>query len=141
MSIAYNSIALAPLRKEILYRDLGLTFNPHPVTKELPILENEEAIKRAVRNVVLTNKGERFYNPLFGGDIRKYLFELFDNTTTISIRKTISRAIETYESRVSVIEVRVDSNIDRNELYISIVFTIKSNNKLVETNFTLERIR
>ena len=141
MSIAYNSIALAPLRKEILYRDLGLTFNPHPVTKKLPILENEEAIKRAVRNVVLTNKGERFYNPLFGGNIRKYLFELFDNTTTISIRKTISRAIETYESRVSVIEVRVDSNIDRNELYISTGFTIKSNNKLVETNFTLERIR
>ncbi len=138
---AYGSGAISPRRKDIIYKDLGLSFTSHPVTKKLKVVENEEAIKRAVKNVVLTNRGERFYRPLFGGNITSYLFENFDFSTEFEIKKSISRSVETYEPRVSVEEVRVDSNPDGNFIEVTIIFTILATNQISETNFTIERIR
>ena len=105
------------------------------------MVENEEAIKRAVKNVVLTNRGERFYNPLYGGNITSYLFENFDFSTEFDIKKSISRSVGIYEPRVKVNEVRVDTNPDRNSLEVTIIFTILATNKVSETNFTIERVR
>tara|TARA_R100000388_G_C7182302_1_gene129258 strand:+ start:83 stop:505 length:423 start_codon:yes stop_codon:yes gene_type:complete len=138
---AYGSGAISPRRKEIIYKDLGLSFTSHPVTKRVKVVENEEAIKRAVKNVVLTNRGERFYNPLYGGNITSYLFENFDFSTEFDIKKSISRSVGIYEPRVKVNEVRVDTNPDRNSLEVTIIFTILATNKVSETNFTIERVR
>tara|TARA_B100001248_G_scaffold261698_1_gene253723 strand:- start:1436 stop:1858 length:423 start_codon:yes stop_codon:yes gene_type:complete len=138
---AYGSGAISPRRKEIIYRDLGLSFTAHPITKKVTVLENEEAIKRAIRNLVLTNKGERFYNPLFGGNVTAYLFENFDFTVEFDIKKSIARSIETYEPRVSLNEVRVKSNTDGNSMEVTIIFTILATNRVSETTFTIERVR
>ena len=138
---AYKSGASSPRRKEIIYKDLGLTFVSHPVTKRLKVLENEEAIKRAVKNVVLTNKNERFYNPLFGGNVTAYLFENFDFTTEFDIKKSITRSLSIYEPRVNVEEVRVETNPDGNTKDVTIIFTILSTSVVSQTNFTIERVR
>ena len=138
---AYGSGAISPRRKEIIYRDLGLSFIAHPVTKKVKVLENEEAIKRAVRNLVLTNKGERFYNPLFGGNVTAHLFENLDFTTEFDIKKSITKSISIYEPRVNVEEVRVKSNPDRNSINVTIIFTILATNRVSETTFTIERVR
>ena len=138
---AYKSGAASPKTNEVMFKDLGLNFIPHPVTKKLPILKNENAIKRAVRNLILTNNYERFYNPYFGGNITSYLFENFDFSTEFDIKKSISRSVGTYEPRVKVNEVRVDTDPDRNSLEVTIIFTILATNKVSETNFTIERVR
>ena len=138
---AYGSGAISPRRKEIIYRDLGLSFTAHPITKKVTVLENEDAIKRAIRNLVLTNKGERFYNPLFGGNVTAHLFENLDFTTEFDIKKSITKSISIYEPRVSVEEVRVKTNPDRNSVNVTIIFTVLATNRVSETTFTIERVR
>lgn len=138
---AYGSGATSPRRKEIIYRDLGLSFAAHPITKKVKVVENEEAIKRAVKNLVLTNKGERFYNPLYGGNVTAFLFENFDFTTEFDIKKSITNTINTYEPRVNLREVRVKANPDGNSMEVTIIFSILATNRISETNFTIERVR
>jgi len=138
---AYGSGATSPRRKEIIYRDLGLSFAAHPITKKVKVVENEEAIKRAVKNLVLTNRGERFYNPLYGGNVTAFLFENFDFTTEFDIKKSIRRSVSIYEPRVNLEEVRVEANPDGNSMEVTIIFTILANNRISETNFTIERVR
>jgi len=138
---AYKSGASSPRRKEVIYKDLGLSFVSHPVTKRLKVLENEEAIKRAVKNVVLTNQGERFYNPLFGGNVTAYLFENFDFLTEFNIKKSITKSLDIYEPRVDVEEVRVKTNDDGNSMEVTIIFTILATNQVSDTTFTIERVR
>ena len=138
---AYKSGASSPRRKEVIYKDLGLSFVSHPVTKRLKVLENEEAIKRAVKNVVLTNQGERFYNPLFGGNVTAYLFENFDFLTEFNIKKSITKSLDIYEPRVDVEEVRVKTNDDGNSMDVTIIFTILATNQVSDTTFTIERVR
>ena len=68
-----------PLLREIVFSDVNVTFTPHPVTGKLPVLKNADAVKRAVRNLILTNFGERPYDPLYGGNVRALLFENTDD--------------------------------------------------------------
>jgi phage baseplate assembly protein W len=138
---AYKSGAVNPNRKSIVYKDLGLTFSSHPVTKKLTVLKNENAIKRAIRNLILTNKGERFFNPLFGGNITSQLFENFGPVTAINMREDITEAIQTYEPRATVLEVEVKKNIDLNSVMINIFFSIDENPQVQELSFNVERIR
>ena len=60
------------------FKDISLSFDPHPVTKDLQILKNESAIRRSVRNIVQTIPTERFFNPLFGSDVTGSLFDFVD---------------------------------------------------------------
>ena len=71
-------MSIDPRRNEVVYKDLGLSFIPHPVTKNVGVLKNENAVKRAVRNLILTNKGEQVFDELYGGHITALLFEVFD---------------------------------------------------------------
>ncbi len=68
-------MSIDPRRNEVVYKDLGLSFIPHPVTKNVGVLKNENAVKRAVRNLILTNKGEQVFDELYGGNITSLLFE------------------------------------------------------------------
>ena len=56
------------------YKDISLSFDPHPITKDLPVLKNENAIRRSVRNLVQTIPGERFFNPILGSSVSENLF-------------------------------------------------------------------
>jgi len=138
---AFNSGAKHQIRNETIFTDLGLNFIPHPVTKNVPVLKNEVAIKRAVRNLILTNYYERPYNPGFGGNITAYLFENFTPITKASIERAIQDAFEQYEPRADLIDVTVVPNPDLNGLVVNITFSPLNTREVDQLSFTVERIR
>ena len=111
-------------RKSRTFKDISLSFSPHPVTKDLPVILNERAIARSVRNLVETIPTERFFDSKLGTDIRGSLFENFQSTTVTIIEDQIRSTIRRYESRVDDIGIEVDGLPDRNALEVKVIFTI-----------------
>jgi len=134
--------SLNPLLKEIVFSDVNVTFTPHPVTGKLPVLKNADAVKRAVRNLILTNFGERQYDPLYGGNVRALLFENTDDPLLDTIiQSRIEAAINNYEPRAKVESVKVDLNPDSNALAIKIRFMIVNQRFPVDLEVAIERVR
>jgi len=106
------------------FKDISLSFVPHPVTKDLPILKNERAITRSIRNLVETIPTERFFNSLLGSDIRSSLFEFVDYGTASIVQNQIETTIENYEPRVNNVKVNVDPRPDDNSFEVTVVFDI-----------------
>jgi phage baseplate assembly protein W len=106
------------------FKDISLSFEPHPVTKDLPILKNEIAIRRSVRNIVQTIPTERFFNSIFGSDVRRSLFEFVDFGTASVISDQIMISINNFESRVNNLQVEVLPRPDRNAFDVTVVFDI-----------------
>ena len=106
------------------FKDISLSCNPHPVTKDLQILKNESAIRRSVRNIVETIPTERFFNSSLGSDVRDSLFEFIDFGTASVIQSQIEVAIENFEPRIDNLEVYVNPNPDQNSFDVTVVFDI-----------------
>ena len=106
------------------FKDISLSFVPHPVTKDLQVLKNENAIRRSVRNIVETIPTERFFNSLLGSDVRDSLFEFVDFGTASVIQSQILVAIENFEPRVDNVVVEVDPQPDENTFNVTIIFDI-----------------
>ena len=106
------------------FKDISFSFVPHPVTKDLPVLGNERAIARAVRNLVETIPTERFFQPFIGSDVRGMLFENFDIDTTDVIKDQIEETIAIYEPRVDNVDVVINGQPDRNSLEVTVYFDI-----------------
>jgi|TARA_A100001515_G_scaffold52542_1_gene41496 phage baseplate assembly protein W len=124
------------------FKDISLSFSPHPVTRDLPVLLNERAIVRSVRNLVETIPTERFFDSDLGTDVRASLFENFNATTVTIIEDQVRSTIRRYEPRVDDIGVEVDGLPDRNALDIKVIFTIKGLDiPRQEFNFILESTR
>jgi len=106
------------------FKDISLSFEPHPVTKDLQVLKNENAIRRSVRNIVETLPTEKFFNSLFGSDVRSSLFDFVDFGTASEIQSQIETAINNFEPRVELISIEVQPLPDENSFDVSIVFNI-----------------
>ena len=112
------------LRKSRAFKDISLSFKPHPVTKDLPVLVNERAIVRSVRNLVETIPTERFFNSLIGTDIRESLFDNYSRTTIAVIEDQIRETVYNFEPRVGELGIEVDGRPDQNELEVKVLFEI-----------------
>jgi phage baseplate assembly protein W len=139
--MSISSGAVNPQRKEIVYKDLGLSFIPHPVTKNVAVLKNEDAVKRAIRNLILTNQGEQFFNELYGGNITSLLFENFTPITVMEIKASVIDTVQVYEPRATVLDVDVIAYPDSNSIKINIVFQINDSPTASTLTFTVERVR
>ena len=106
------------------FKDISLSFDPHPVTKDLPILKNERAITRSIRNLVETIPTERFFNSLLGSDVRSSLFEFVDYGTASIVQTQIETTIKNYEPRVDNVKVEVDPQPDNNSFEVTVIFDI-----------------
>ena len=107
------------------FKDINLSFSPHPVTKDLTVLRNENAIKRSVRNIVQTIPTERFFNSILGSDVRGLLFDNYVDFGTASvIEDQIKIAIENFEPRVDNLQVNVNPKPDENEFEVNVLFDI-----------------
>ena len=119
---------MAIIRQSRAFKDISLSFKRHPVTNDIGVLKNENAIIRSVRNLVQTIPKERFFNPLLGSDVRGLLFEnvpgFVDFGTASIIEKQIQTTIENYEPRVDNLEVNVDPRPDQNEYEVVVIFDI-----------------
>ena len=124
------------------FKDISLSFDPHPVTKDLPILKNENAIRRSVRNIVETIPTERFFNSLLGSDVRRSLFEFVDFGTASVIQDQIEIAINNFEDRVDNLIVQVDPIADENTFNVTVIFDIIGQEfPIQEYSFLLEATR
>lgn len=124
------------------FKDISLSFDPHPMTKDLPILTNERAIIRSVRNLVETIPTERFFNSTLGSNVRSSLFNFVDYATASTIQDQIIEVINNYEKRVTNTIVQVDPKPDLNEFEITITFEIIGQELPVQQfSFILEATR
>ena len=115
---------MAIQRKSRAFKDISLSFIPHPVTKDLPILANERAIVRSVRNLVETIPTERFFDSNLGTNIRELLFENMTASSVMIIEDMVRSTVRNYEPRVGDIGVEVDAIPDGNTLNVKVLFEI-----------------
>ena len=106
------------------YKDISLSFEPHPVSNDLKVLKNEDAIRRSVRNIVQTIPTEKFFNPLFGSDVYRSLFDFVDFGTASTIQSQIEIALDNYEERIDDVLVEVDPQPDLNSFEITVRYEI-----------------
>jgi phage baseplate assembly protein W len=106
------------------FKDISLSFSPHPVTKDLPILKNENAIIRSVRNLVQTIPTERFFNSNLGSDVQDSLFGFVDYGTASLIEDQIITTVTNYEPRVENIQVEVEPQQDNNTFGVIVKFDV-----------------
>ena len=111
-------------RKSRSFKDISLSFSPHPVTRDLPVLVNERAIVRSVRNLVETMPTERFFQSLIGTEVRRALFENFNRGTLVTIEDQIKETIENFEPRVDNVQIEAQSNPDNNNFDVKFFFDI-----------------
>lgn len=104
--------------------DINPNFEKNPLTKDLPLLKNAEAIKFAVKNIVMTTRGDRAFRPYFGSTVIGSLFENFTLATADDIKVAISDALKAYEPRIKLLDVRVRDDIDNNSLDVRIYYRI-----------------
>ena len=124
------------------FKDISLSFKPHPVTKDLPILKNERAISRSVSNIVETIPTEKFFNPIFGSDVYKSLFDFVAFGTANVIQDQIKTSVTNFEPRVENVRVEVDPSEDENEFEILVVYDIVGQElPTQEYSFILEATR
>ena len=106
------------------FKDISMSFKFNPLSGDLITLKNENAIARAVRNIVLTTPGEKFFDPDFGSSVGEILFENVDDITAVSIEDEIKSSLKNYEPRVELIDVFVDPNFDENQFDVTITYRI-----------------
>ena len=124
------------------FKDLNITFKKHPVTNDVVVSKDASAIKQAIVNLLLTNKGERLMNPNYGSDIRKYLFEPLDYGTSYLIKGNIESTISKFEPRISVLRISCKPNYDDNGFDVEMTYRIQgTDDPPVAVDFFLSRTR
>ncbi len=106
------------------FKDISMTFQVNPLTDDLIALNNANAIARSVRNIILTNPGEKFFDEEFGTSISESLFENINTLTASTIKDQIKYAIQEYEPRVRFIRAEVSPDPDNNSFDVTIVYEI-----------------
>ena len=106
------------------FKDISMSFKFNPLSGDLITLKNENAIARAVRNIVSTTPGEKLFDPDFGSSVSEILFENVDDITAVSIQDEIRNCLNNYEPRVDLVNVDVNPNFDENQFDVKITYKI-----------------
>jgi len=124
------------------FKDLNVTFKPHPVTGDLIVKKDDAAIKQSVVNLLLTSKGERPFQPDLGSKLRDILFENLDVATAAEIGRDIRSTLNQFEPRITLIGLDVDVNFEDNGFDVALEFEIIGREDFpVAVEFFLERTR
>ena len=134
----------SPIVKDIYFSDLDTMFTKSPSSDDVLSISNLESIKRSVRNIISTNKGERNLDPNFGSHVRYYLFDPDSDIVRFAIEEEIKLQLKNFEPRIDVISVDITNNgesIDDYELLVTVTFTPINSQNEVSLNLVLERVR
>lgn len=124
-----------------VYSDFLTDLDPHPNTQDVVRVTNEGAIKRSIRNILLTNKYERLMQPDFGADITRLLFEPISDINTTLLKEYITEAITSYEQRVKIIDLVIEP-IEENQTYrVFLSFFIINRTEPTNMVINLYRVR
>jgi phage baseplate assembly protein W len=128
-------------RKNQIYSDFLDDLNPHPVTGDIVRYVNENAVSRSIRNLILTNKGERLYQPNLGSDIFKMLFEPMSDAISQLLSSSIQDLIAAHEPRAKVISVDVAPDYEGNAYAVTLQYMIINRPTPISLNVSLTRVR
>jgi phage baseplate assembly protein W len=128
-------------RKVRDFSDFNLLFTPHPVTADVSKVLNENAIKAAVRNLVLTKNYERPFHPEIGCQITSLLFENYTPIVRATMERTIQDVLEKFEPRARLTKLDIVENVDENAVDVTIEFAINNIERPVTVTVTLTRAR
>ena len=134
-------MTLQTRRSKIRYSDFKINFNIHPDQKDLSLSTNEDSVKRSIKNLLFTSKGERFFQPNLGAGLKAYLFENISQTTASIIKRDIQNTIQNFEKRAKLINVRVTVLPDENAYAAEITFKTINRIEPVTLNTILMRTR
>lgn len=124
-----------------IFTDLDLNLTRTPMTHDISIISDEIAIKRSLKNLILTNRYDRPFSPDINGNVTTHLFENFSPLTEIRLEKGIRDCITSFEPRVDVLAIVVNSDVSNNRFGITIKFRVRTTLREDETKFFLERLR
>tara|TARA_B100001113_G_scaffold176295_1_gene144427 strand:- start:989 stop:1399 length:411 start_codon:yes stop_codon:yes gene_type:complete len=122
------------------YSDVDFNLTPHPSSGDIIVKQDKEAVKRSVRNIMLTNNFERPFRPNFGANLRGLLFEYADNMTRYELRQQVIEALNFYEPRVSVSSIEL-SDAGRNGLNVNVKYGVRGIKEQQNVEVLLERVR
>lgn len=123
------------------FKDLNITFKKHPNTDDLVVIKDDAAIKQAIKNLLLTNVGERPFQPSLGSKIPRLLFEPLDYVSSSIIQDEIKRVIGLYEPRVEVIKIDVIPEFEIGGYNVEFDVRILGNDEVISLELFLERTR
>jgi len=136
-----NGASIVSSSADKVFADLDLKFILHPAYKDIRPITELDAVKNAVRNLVVTNKGERLFQPNVGSGIFDLLFENSDPYTITMVRDQVSDLISAYEPRVGGTNVEVELSDDGNNMHVTITYKITGIDPIQSIDFYLERLR
>lgn len=128
-------------KKQEIYSDFGTSFGTHPLTNRLIRLTNENSVKQGLKNRILTNLGERPFNPNFGSRVRDSLFEPATPFTIADIERSVSDAVAKMSSRVRIHSIDVLDDLSKNGYSINIVFSLLNDPTPISFSFLLKKVR
>lgn len=138
-NLSVNKVAISRLRK---YKDIDLTLAVKTTTGDVYKKINAAAVKQSVKNLIMTNRLEKPFNPSFGADIRGLLFELVDYTDGFMLKERIIQSISQYEPRAEITDISVKGNDEyKNTVNATVTFRIINTAEVVQFSTNLVRLR
>jgi len=126
---------------EVLFSDLNISFKAHPVTGNLYLVKDKDAIKQAIKNLVLTNKFEVLFNPDCFSNVTYSLFENIDSADLVILKNGIENVLENYEPRCHIIDIKYKDDLENNGFYLEIKYLPLNAVNLETIEVFLERLR
>lgn len=121
------------------FRDIDLSFKVNPFTKDIYLKTDEDAVKTALKHLILTRNFERSFHPEIGTQVHSLLFENFTPAVKIAMERTIEEAIQRFEPRVRLVNLNITET--DNDLLVNIVFTLINSDKPITITTLLNRVR
>lgn len=127
--------------RQVGHRDLDLSLKIHPIRKDIIPLKDDNAIKNAIRNLLVSNFSDRPFQRDKGANLRALLFEPADTITEVAMVQNIRKVIRKYEPRVKVLKISVNNQADQNAYRIIVRFLIKEFDQQDNVEIILRRLR
>ncbi|MGZ4849879.1 MAG: GPW/gp25 family protein [Candidatus Bathyarchaeia archaeon] len=141
MAVTRADLITQTQKKIETYSDFTNNLARHPITNQLVVLKNEDAVRQAFKNLIYTNIFERFFNPFFGTDINRSLFELDTPFLIEDLKTAINLSARQFEPRIQIINLSIVDNGDANSISINILFQLVNNPTPILVPILLKRIR
>ncbi len=137
MSLVTNTITIEQKK----YTDIDMNFTMNIGNNDIYKKNDEEAIKQSIKNLIMLKPFDRPFNPMLSSQVSELLFELWTPLTKISMKRVINDVLEAYEPRIKVENIDISDQSDRNEINVTLYFTIVNTSKKVQYSILLSRIR
>lgn len=128
-------------KDEKRYSDIALSFKMSPVTGNISRVTDAQAVKQALRTLILTNKGERLHQKALGSSLAGMLFDPIDPITANMVRNAIEECIRNFEPRVDTVQVQVIPDLEKQQYRVNIFFRIINIPEIQQLDLTLKRVR